>query len=369
VKENTKNKVESTLEAPWLKAASWLFQGLGHASGVVLIATLLFLLIVPAQNVITILDISFTTPELFEASVEQFGLLIGFSTALWVMLVAAWHLGKDRFAQGSRQTVRLSHGTVMTETLIIMPIFFLLSFGLAQLSINMIAGILANVAGWSATRAVWIWAPEAEAGRRGTNEAAVTDRARVAAAMVMTPVASGEYVNPGAVFGGGSSDLSNAGTNMRRGIVKGQILISNDFLIRAASTGTSTSTSMTAALGNNQNFVIQSIRKFSRAFQCTSISIKREDGKIGATFSYEHFIGMPFVGSVMAGDNFLSLPDAPSEKNGFRPGYYITYTRSYMLKEQQAKVNINPPDNNFLTSDPPPYDGAEGEITSNTGSF
>lgn len=368
MKEKT-NKVTSTLEAPWWKAASWLFHGLAHVSAVALIAVVLMLFIIPAQNIITIVSISFTTPELYDTSIKHFGLLLGFSTALWVMCVAGWHLGKDRYTRRGRQTVRLSHGTVMTETLIIMPVFFLLSFGLAQLSINMIAGILANVAGWSATRAVWIWAPEAEAGRRSVDENAVKDRARVAAAMVMTPVASGEYVNPGALFGGGGSDLSSSGTNMRRAIVKGQILVTSDFLIRAASSGTATDTSVQTALGGNTNFVVQSIRKFSRAFQCTSIAIKRENGKIGATFSYEHFIGMPFVGSVMAGNGFFKLPDAPSDKNGYRPGYYLNFTRSYMIQEQQAKVNINPPDNNFLTSDPPPYSGAEGEITNNTGTF
>jgi hypothetical protein len=213
-----------------------------------------------------------------------------------------------------------------------------------------------------------MWEPEANAGRMGVTEDIAKDHARVAAAMVMTPVASGEYINPGVLFGG-SQDLSDAGGLMRSAVVKGQIGFTNNFLERGASTGTNSELTMWAALGGNQNFVIQSVRKFSRAFQCTTVDIVRDGDNIGASFSYELFLGMPFVGSVMAGNGFFKLPDAPAAKNGYRPGYYRTYTRQYMLPAQKAKVNSNLPSNaapgGGLPSTPSQSDGINNGANSN----
>lgn len=352
-----------------MRGLSLGLKGAGHLSLALGIAFAMMLVLMPFGGALEVIRLSVTTPELRVHAAQQFGLLLGLSLCIWLLCVMSWHYGQGRLKQNRLKSVRVHAGTIMTETLIIMPVFLLLTFGLAQLSINMIGGILVNVAGWSATRAVWVWAPEAEAQRSGVNDAEVVDRARAAAAMVMTPVASGAYMSGGTLIG----DLPRAGVDMRRAVLKGQVPLNvPDTAIRIASTGTANEMSIPTALGGDANFVLQSIQKFSRAYTCTAIEVVRDGENIGAKVTYKHYLGMPFIGPIMGGNRLLfwSVPELPNAANGYRPGYYLDYERQYMMPAQKVKPNKMPPDNQFF-SNPPEFDSssADGEITSNTGGF
>ena len=76
---------------------------------------------------------------------------------VWLTSYLLFALGSHRMRQNPRRKMKLSRGTVMVETLIIFPVFLLLLFGLLQLSINNIASMLTSYAGFSGTRAVWVW--------------------------------------------------------------------------------------------------------------------------------------------------------------------------------------------------------------------
>ncbi len=347
---------------------TWLAHGVaatGHLAGVAATAAALMVAMMPHEMAWRVVHMSATIPTLRQSSWMDFALLGGLSCCIWALVVILYHLAKERREQPRVKLVRPRAGTIVTETLIIMPIFLLLTFGMAQLSINMIGGILANVAGYQASRSIWVWEPEADAGRMGVTEQEVKSRARVAAAMVMAPVASGEYANPSALGG-----LGGAGDPMRRAIAAGQSLgfAPPDLAIKGMAAGDTMETSMSAALGDS-NFYLQSIRKFSRAYSCTQIAIVRENGKLGAQMTYKHFQGMPLVGKIVS-KNLFKLPELPNASNGYRPGYYATYKRKFMFTEQIARPNATPPNNNFNGSSAdfsPPSVG--DRVNSETGGF
>jgi hypothetical protein len=82
-------------------------------------------------------------------------------------------------------------GTIVTETLIVFPIFLLLTFGLGQMAVNSMAGLLTTLGTFQAARTIAVWGPEQGNNRSGTTVTRdmVIDRARIAAAGVIAPVA------------------------------------------------------------------------------------------------------------------------------------------------------------------------------------
>ncbi len=79
----------------------------------------------------------------------------------------------------------------MTETLIVLPIFLLFTSGLAQMGINAMAGLLTTVGTFEAGRTLAVWGPEIGNARvNGVSRADVSERARLAVALVVAPVAT-----------------------------------------------------------------------------------------------------------------------------------------------------------------------------------
>lgn len=114
-------------------------------------------------------------------------IIFGLSTVVWgVGVFAARRLNRPQL-----KTLKRAHGTIMTETLIVLPVFFLLTSGLAQIGINSMAGLLTTVGAYEAGRTMAAWGPEVGNKRisESITRAEVTERARLAVAVIVAPVA------------------------------------------------------------------------------------------------------------------------------------------------------------------------------------
>jgi hypothetical protein len=123
------------------------------------------------------------------------GAHVGLSALAWSALWWGGRSLRERWEAAPMPRVRL--GTVMIETLVVLPVALMLIFGLAQLAVINTASILMNVASFQATRTAWVWHPEAsnsgDNSRMGVTEQKVKEMVRVQAASVLTPVAPGGY--------------------------------------------------------------------------------------------------------------------------------------------------------------------------------
>ena len=246
--------------------------------------------------------------------------------------------------------MRAARGTVLTEFLIILPVFLLLTFGMAQLAINNMAGMLANVAVYEAARAVWIWQPEVDTGRATADP---VDRARIAASQVMTPVAPGNFM----VIPTGLSAEFRASRNalMLSQIPFGGSIPSGLTDLGAGAGSISLQSaekdlSMSKAL-DTSTFLSRSLTKYTHAYLATNVEVIN-GSEIGATLTYQHNQVMPLVGIIFgkkSGGLFGVNFDAP----GMRSGYYATYQRSYAIKAQAWKPNITMPNDDSFKQ----YDG------------
>lgn len=332
-------KTSMTLARSTPPRSAWaLWAGL-HALAVVGVAFLLALLMIPMSTLEWLTATHMTTPELMQRSAPAILLHLGLAACVWALLVILFKL-----AHRSRPLVVHSlsaRGSVMTETLIVLPVFLLLSMGLTQLAINNIAAILANVAVHQAARTAWLWQPEAGK-KRVTKEISdndVQDRARIAAALVMTPVAPGNFVsNPlgsqafsKARFAQAASQLPFAGAAGHAGeLLAGIGAIDPTIATRGNLT-------LTRAL-DQSSFLQRSVQKFTHAYEATKIEVTQSDGRIGVKLTYKLHQTVPFVRNLLG-----SFGHA-----GLRVGYFATYTREYSFKAQPYAPNASLPDSGFF---------------------
>lgn len=343
--------------------ATWTVYGVLHTFGVGVFAFGLAYVLAPSAYAWKCFQSAVAIGELRDVSLTAGLLHLGLATCLWAMTFIVLQLIKMRVTQRKVGVVKLSRGSVMTETIVILPVWMLLVFGLLQLAVNNVGGILANVAVYEAARTAWVW--KGESGKRaGVTDAIVADRARIAAAMVMTPVATGDFTtNP---------ILPAAATKMRNalalahvpllGSVAAQVLPGNaqDFLAGAGSvsfTGLATrnNQSVWRALDGDP-FIIRTLKKFTFAYHCTKVEVSDSaGGETVAKLTYLHQISMPMMGPVFG--SFKAL----SADTGYRAGYYTTYKRSSGRASQgNNPANAAIPSNYF--DDILPSNDASGEL-------
>ncbi|MFU8802225.1 MAG: hypothetical protein ACNA8W_00310 [Bradymonadaceae bacterium] len=265
----------------------------------------------------------------------EFALHMGLAACIWalgwivVALVKEWRKQEPRPLR-----VVSARGSVMTETLITMPVLLLLIFGLGQLTVNNIAGVLTNLATFQAARVVWLWEGEPEPCGGGGCD--VQDRARIQAALVLTPAAPGEY-NKG-------NDLS-ARAEQVRGIMVGSqrpwpssdmgfegMEMADDVL---ADDGPGWGTNFTGAI-DASSFIARSARKFTFAYEATEITYSTSADEVTVELKYKHFAAFPIVGRIFGEVDTV----------GGRTGYFATFNRVYTqdrLPEANRQVpQINP---------------------------
>ncbi|MFW5965989.1 MAG: TadE family protein [Persicimonas sp.] len=310
-------------------------QGFLHVFGTLSIATLFVL---PGMNRIAAAAIwdSARHPEFVALSWSEVLLHLGLSAALWTLSVLLF-----KVARGKRKPVKkvlaLRTGSVITETLIIMPFFLLLTFGIAQLALNNMAGLLANTAVFQAGRTAWLWSSEADANRRGVNDSKVEELARVQASAVLTPVAPGEFMQAplgasdefkdmrGILLGSQMPALSQDTGAMARPAANAYLLGGD-----AATAQSGQDSSFIRAFGLS-NFRERTVKKFTFAYQATEVEVERQGEQVQTELTYRHHQAMPMVGSIFADNSILQVAG--------RQGYYAPIERSFSM---EAQIPPNP---------------------------
>jgi hypothetical protein len=174
--------------------SKWLFRSVAHISGVLTVLSVVVLCFVNAEVARAFL-VALDDPTFYSIVTVPTISLVGVAACLWALI---WITGA-LLVQGRRGRKKLlvvrTRGTIMTEFLIILPTYLLLTSGLAQLSINSTAQVLTSLATFQAGRTAWLWEAETRGGnvRNGTTAADVNDHARIAAAAVLAPVVPAEF--------------------------------------------------------------------------------------------------------------------------------------------------------------------------------
>lgn len=324
----TKKESKRTLRerGRWASAAAW---SIVHVLGVSVVLLVLVMLTMPIATAKMAAHVTWQIPELRELATLDGLIVLGLAMCLWALGVITFELLRRRRRFDSKLALKRARGTAITETLIILPPFLLLTFGLSQVSVNFIAGMLANVAAYQAGRSAWLWQPEQGKTRvnASVTESDVTERARIAAALVMTPSAPGMY----SMLGFSSSDKANRmcsammwsfmpvpmGANIAN-------VIANNF---------NGESSIGQAL-DSTSFFERSAAKCMFAYQATTAEIKTGGG-IGANIKYKQFQAFPFV------NRYFGQPD----RVGVRMGYYVEIEREYVLPAQRWAARTEMPNN------------------------
>ncbi len=334
-------------------AWAWLWMGVAHAVAVVCVAILMALVVFPVATLEALIRAHATVPQLMERSLPAFALHMGLSACLWALVVIVFQLWRRPRPKLVRALGR--RGSVMAETLIVLPLFLFLTFGMAQLAVNNMGGILANVAVYQAARAAWLWKPEVGVQRvsHKMTDKEVKDRARIAAAEVMTPVAPGAYLS--------NPTGSDAFKKTRFALAAGQVPMggalggAGSLLATVGSVSPKLATrnnlSLTTALGTS-SFLRRSLLKFTHAYEATSVKITQKNKRVGVKLTYQLHEVMPVANHVFG----------KFKKVGWRLGYFLTIKREYTFRQQPYSANGSLPDGSFKGKKGSSNGGSLGDV-------
>lgn len=262
------------------------------------------------------------------------------SGCVWALVVIGFKLVQLRRSEAKKKQriVLNSRGAVMTETLIVIVPFLLLTSGLAQLSQVLVTGILCDLAVFQGARAVFVWAPETTQPRfeSAHKSTIIRDRARTIASMSVAPTAPADYT-VGRIPADGSSDYFRRQRNIMVGAFRVGDPGSN--WAWSASDPTSGAWGLTTIQADGEDvtyarafdsvgFDFRAARKMTQAewgmwhqFEtiCPTNCDKSESGRAGVEFTYWYNIVLPWFGYIW-GDY---------EVVGMRGGYYSKIHRKH----------------------------------------
>lgn len=251
--------------------------------------------------------------------------LVGaFLWPVFVVGVAGVRRIRREFSPGRKPMRVISvRGNVMVETLIAMPVVFLLTFGLAQFAVNNTAAVMMNYATFTASRAAWIWEGEGD-----LSEAA--ERARVAAAVSLTPVAYGGRLP--------SAEAESKALNQARGIMVAAQYPSVFEQMGAngvnegeslASNSTNEHPTLAGALVET-SFKARTAQQMTAAYRATIVEVVEAGNDVETIVRYQHFIAMPLVGRVFGTYGVVQG----------KVGHWMLFERSYK-RARMTRANRN----------------------------
>lgn len=244
-------------------------------------------------------------------------LTAGMAACIWAMIYIAFLVISAQLKASRTSRLVRSRGAILTETLIVMPVFLLLTFGLAQLTINSMAGLLSTLATYEAGRTLSVWVPEAEEGRHGVTRAIAIDKATAAAAGVLAPV-----VAPGATA---CKPDSKTLEKQLKGLQSAGNLDSHGLT-------TARPTSFADALDDSL-IALRGITKTRIAYCSTTINYANQDTTtIATSLQYKHKAAMPLV-KILFGE---------LDTVAGSPGYYSSIDRTYVTTKQIAPNVVDP---------------------------
>lgn len=135
--------------------------------------------------------------------VLQFGL----GACVWAFTVITIQMARTHWLKRRVIAIKKATGTALTEFLIILVPYLLLTSGLAQLTQLNITSLLCDVAAYEAARSAWIWGGDLRSSRAGIGNDprvstgtpgyvgayGVSTKALISAASVLTPTAPGDF--------------------------------------------------------------------------------------------------------------------------------------------------------------------------------
>ena len=174
------------------QSMAWVVEGCGHALAISVIFAIAIALAMPGQTFGLALS-ALDDPQMSSHVLSDLAIMLALSTFTWAVLFGGLCWVRDASTRRKRTAVHRTVGSIATETLIVMPVFLLLTFGIAQMGVNSMAGLLTTVGTFQAARTVAVWAPEQGTARTNSGQTVtrgdVEERARIAAAAVVAPVA------------------------------------------------------------------------------------------------------------------------------------------------------------------------------------
>ena len=236
----------------------------------------------------------------------QLALHLGLSAFLWALgyLIFSGVARRERPARGLRR----ARGTVLTETLIVMPVLLLLILGTAQLSVNNIAGMLINYGTSQAARTAWVWQPEIDPiggegeGRMGVDQDWVEEMATLRIAAAMTPVAPSMFASQRDIASDEFEQMRAIflATQLRHAPIDAGDTVLGDAQALDAFEEAQDLLFKNALDGGT--FPRRTVRKFTSAYEATEVTIidQEIDGGrfVGVEVEYMHQITFPLVGGV-----------------------------------------------------------------------
>ena len=308
-------------------ATQWVARLAGHGLGVCVVATVAWLPFLNRYTLDALLG-SLKNPAFSSAGMLSLGLHLGLSVCAWALLVILFEVITGR-RQPARALLGAPRGTVMTETLIVFPVFLLLTFGIAQLAVNNIAGLVANAAAFEAGRTYWLWSAEAEASRRGVGYDLALDKAHAQAAAVLAPVVPGDFK----MESGGIPEVAR----QTRGILMGtqKPAFSTDSGAKGmddAATQVTRNNSVEAS-GMDKTFASaigtdswrrRSARQFTFAYLASDVQALDGGSEAGVRLVFQHHQAFPLVGAIFGDKRTV----------GGRSGYYSSIDRTFTMPTQ-----------------------------------
>jgi hypothetical protein len=302
------------------------FSGLLHCSGTALMAVLLALPAMDGGSLVTIADAMMSSD--YRPDWYSLGLHLGLALCSWALICLSFSFVRQR-RKSSRRIIRLSRGSVMVETLVVIVPFLALTSGIAQLGILNVASVLGHVAAYQGARAAWVWAPEiGSGGRISASPDFVRNRARIAVAMVMAPTAPSAYLTSPA----GDDALDEVRGMMTahftpglNGSEAGKALASA-FLFTNSAQSTSEELRYHDAF-DSQSFGSRAARKITYAYLALDdFELINNSTAVGVRFSYKMNIVFPW---------FSYIWGQPGQV-GMRVGRFANINRRYVQRPQVA---------------------------------
>ncbi len=319
-----------------------------HLFGVVAIATGLGLVAIPGTaHLNTLLNAGQQSASIGQSLLFSglFHLLL--SALIWFGLAFVGESLWKRRNGGPAPTrvIRPARGSIYVEFLAIIPVFLLLLFGLIQLVLLNLGSALSHVASYEAARTAWVWEAELPEHQvsgtptTGWGQPAVPqvtmndveDRIRIAASLVMTPIAAGDY----SIDEGG--DLTPEFEAMRHSMTGRFGMPPGD-----SSLGETEAQAMDAIANFNRDpslrrsldssrIHIRAWRKFTFAYLSTEVlEVIQEPNRVGARIAYYQHMSMPFVDAV------FGETDHP---RGSRGGHYVRWEVEHAFPRQRHSAN------------------------------
>lgn len=137
-----------------------------------------------------LLSVGFNDAALRPDVIGPMVLIYGLAACAWALMFIIYKMFRANMSRPKHVQLKKARGTIIAETLIVLPVFFTLTFGLAQMALNSIAGLLTTLASYEVTRTLAVWAVEEGNARGGSGNVSrqhIEERARLVAAGVIAP--------------------------------------------------------------------------------------------------------------------------------------------------------------------------------------